>query len=106
MLVQGNKRYCKSIWLSMILKVGPPPLLRLHDEQPDNPDLIDPIKTMQRSYFEALSKKITALAFEYIKMKTATRCTIVSEIAGTASILIAAELMITNEFGKGCYLVT
>jgi alanine dehydrogenase len=24
-----------------------------------------------------------------------------SEIAGTASILIAAELMITNEFGKG-----
>jgi alanine dehydrogenase len=30
-----------------------------------------------------------------------SRCTIVSEIAGTASILIAAELMITNEFGKG-----
>jgi hypothetical protein len=28
-----------------------------NDEQPDNPDLIDPIKTMQRSYFEALSKK-------------------------------------------------
>jgi hypothetical protein len=56
MLVQGNKRYCKSIWL-WFLKVGPPPLLRLHDEQPDNPYLIDPIKTMQKSYFEALSKK-------------------------------------------------
>jgi hypothetical protein len=37
------------------LKVGPPTLI--NDEQPDNPDLIDPIKTMQRSYFEALSKK-------------------------------------------------
>jgi alanine dehydrogenase len=35
--------------------------------------------------------------------KQLSRCTIVSEIAGTASILIAAELMITNEFGKGLF---
>jgi alanine dehydrogenase len=80
----------------MILKVGPPPLLNCNDEQPDNPDLIDPIKTMQKSYFEALSKKkITALAFEYKEEDgsyPAVRSS--SEIAGTASILIAAELMI------------
>jgi hypothetical protein len=41
----------------LILKVGPPTLAEdCNDEQPDNPDLIDPIKTMQR-YFEALSKR-------------------------------------------------
>jgi hypothetical protein len=49
-----------------------------HDEQPDYSYLIDSIKTMQKSYFEAFKQKITALAFEYIKMKTAaTRCTII-----------------------------
>jgi alanine dehydrogenase len=61
-----------------------------------------------KSYFEALSKKITALAFEYIKDEDGSYPAVrsSSEIAGTASILIAAELMITNEFGKGYYLVT
>ena len=62
------------------------------------------IKTRKKKYFEALSKKkITALAFEYIKDEDGSYPAVksLSEIAGTASILIAAELMITNEFGKG-----
>jgi alanine dehydrogenase len=62
------------------------------------------LKTRTKSYFEALfKKKITALAFEFIKdddgFYPAVRS--LSEIAGTASILIAAELMINNHIGKG-----
>jgi alanine dehydrogenase len=62
------------------------------------------IKTRTKYYFEALAKKkITALAFEYIKDEDGSYPAVksLSEIAGTASVLIAAELMITNEFGKG-----
>ncbi len=62
------------------------------------------IKTRKKEYFEALTKKkITALAFEYIKDEDGTYPAVksLSEIAGTASVLIAAELMITNQFGKG-----
>ena len=62
------------------------------------------IKTRNKAYFEALSKKkITALAFEYIKDEDGTYPAVksLSEIAGTASILIASELMIANQFGKG-----
>ncbi len=62
------------------------------------------IKTRKKEYFEALSKKkATALAFEYIKDDDGSYPAVktLSEIAGTASVLIAAELMINNEFGKG-----
>lgn len=62
------------------------------------------LKTRRKSYFEALArKKITALAFEYLKDEDGSYPAVksLSEIAGTASILIAAELMITNDFGKG-----
>jgi len=62
------------------------------------------LKTRKKGYFEALSrKKITSLAFEYLKDEDGSYPAVrsLSEIAGTASILIAAELMITNEFGKG-----
>lgn len=62
------------------------------------------IKTRSKAYFEALAKKkITALAFEYIKDVDGTYPAVksLSEIAGTASVLIAAELMINNQFGKG-----
>ncbi|WP_282787135.1 alanine dehydrogenase [Flavobacterium croceum] len=65
------------------------------------------IKTQKASYFEALSKKkITALAFEYIKDEDGSYPAVksLSEIAGTASILIAAELMSNNSFGKGLLL--
>lgn len=62
------------------------------------------LKTRKKDYFEALSKKkITALAFEYIKDEDGSYPAVksLSEIAGTASVLIAAELMINQQFGKG-----
>lgn len=62
------------------------------------------LKTRKKAYFEALiKKKVTAFAFEYIKDEDGSYPAVksLSEIAGTASALIAAELMINNEFGKG-----
>jgi alanine dehydrogenase len=62
------------------------------------------LKTRKKEYFEALTKKkITALAFEYIKDDGGSYPLVksLSEIAGTASVLIASELMINNQFGKG-----
>ena len=89
----------------MILKVEPASLAEIEMINPKT-ILISAIqiKTRKKIYFEALAKKkITALAFEYIKDEDGTYPAVksLSEIAGTASILIAAELMITNEFGKG-----
>ncbi|MBG6189045.1 MULTISPECIES: alanine dehydrogenase [Flavobacterium] len=89
----------------MILKVEPATLAEIEMMNPQT-ILLSAIqlKTRKKTYFEALTKKkITALAFEYIKDEDGTYPAVksLSEIAGTASILIAAELMITNEFGKG-----
>ncbi|MBP6181001.1 alanine dehydrogenase [Flavobacterium sp.] len=89
----------------MILKVEPATLAEI-EMMNHEAILISAIqlKTRKKAYFEALTKKkITALAFEYIKDEDGTYPAVksLSEIAGTASILIAAELMITNEFGKG-----
>ena len=89
----------------MLLKVEPPTIAEMEMMNPKT-ILLSAIqlKTRKKSYFEALSrKKITALAYEYIKDEDGTYPAVksLSEIAGTASVLIAAELMITNEFGKG-----
>lgn len=89
----------------MILKVEPATLAEI-EMMNSQTILLSAIqlKTRRKTYFEALAKKkITALAFEYIKDEDGTYPAVksLSEIAGTASILIAAELMITNEFGKG-----
>ena len=89
----------------IILKVEPASLAEIEMINPES-ILISAIqlKTRKKSYFAALTKKkITALAFEYIKDEDGSYPAVksLSEIAGTASILIAAELMITNEFGKG-----
>lgn len=62
------------------------------------------LKTQKKEYFEALTKKkITSLAFEFIKDSDGSYPAVksLSEIAGTASVLIAAELMINNNDGKG-----
>jgi alanine dehydrogenase len=62
------------------------------------------LKTRQKPYFEALAKKkITALAFEYIKDEAHSypAVTALSEIAGNASVLIAAELMVNAKEGNG-----
>lgn len=89
----------------IILKVEPPTL--------DEIDLINPktvlisalqLKTQQKSYFDALiKKKITALAFEFIKDEDQSypALKVLSEIAGTASVLIAAELMVNAKEGNG-----
>jgi alanine dehydrogenase len=89
----------------MILKVEPPTVAEI-EMMHSKTILLSAIqlKTRKKSYFEALSrKKVTALAFEYLKDEDGSYPAVksLSEIAGTASILIAAELMITNEFGKG-----
>ena len=89
----------------MILKVEPASLSEI-EMMNQNTIVISAIqiKTRKKEYFEALAKKkITALAFEYIKDEDGTYPAVksLSEIAGTASVLIAAELMITNQFGKG-----
>lgn len=89
----------------IILKVEPPSV--------DEIKLINPqtllisalqIKTQSKKYFEALaSKRITALAFEFIKDEDGAYPAVraLSEIAGTASILIAAELLSNINGGNG-----
>ncbi|QSW89146.1 MULTISPECIES: alanine dehydrogenase [Flavobacterium] len=89
----------------ILLKVEPPTLAEIEMINPET-TIISAIqlKTKKKEYFEALAKKkITALAFEYIKDEDGSYPAVksLSEIAGTASILIASELMITDEFGKG-----
>ncbi len=89
----------------IILKVEPPTLSEIEQMNP-NTIIISAIqlKTQKKAYFESLAKKkITALAFEFIKDEDGSFPAVksLSEIAGTASILIAAELMINNQFGKG-----
>jgi alanine dehydrogenase len=89
----------------MILKVEPPSLEEIKLINPQT-ILISALqlKTQHKKYFEALaSKRITAIAFEFIRDEDgaypAVRC--LSEIAGTASILIAAELLTNTNKGNG-----
>ena len=89
----------------ILLKVEPPTLSEIELMNPQT-ILISAIqlKTRKAEYFEALhKKKITALAFEFIKDNDGTYPAVksLSEIAGTASILIASELMINSQCGKG-----
>lgn len=89
----------------IILKVEPPTQDEIEMLKPET-ILISAIqiKTRKKEYFEALSKKkVTALAFEYIKDEDGSYPAVksLSEIAGTASVLIASELMTHNDFGKG-----
>ncbi len=92
----------------IILKVEPPTLEEIEMMNSDA-ILISAIqlKTQKKDYFEALAKKkITSLAFEFIKDSDGSYPAVksLSEIAGTASVLIAAELMINNNDGKGLLL--
>lgn len=89
----------------ILLKVEPPTL--------DEIKLINPqtilisalqLKTQYKAYFEALAKKrITALAFEFIRDADGAYPAVrqLSEIAGTASVLIAAELLSNVNNGNG-----
>ncbi len=89
----------------IVLKVEPPTLEELSLMKPKSV-LISALqlKTRKKEYFETLSKKkITALAFEFIKDEDHSYPAVkaLSEIAGTASVLIAAELMVNAEKGNG-----
>lgn len=62
------------------------------------------LKTQNKHYFECLAKKkITAIAFDYIKDEDDSYPIVksLSEIAGTASVLIAGELMSGVNKGNG-----
>ncbi|WOD43344.1 alanine dehydrogenase [Hwangdonia lutea] len=89
----------------MILKVEPPSLEQIKLINPQT-ILISALqlKTQEKTYFEALaSKRITALAFEFIRDADGTYPAVrsLSEIAGTASTLIAAELLSNSTDGNG-----
>ena len=81
----------------IILKVEPPSLKELEMMNPQT-ILISALqlKTQEKSYFQKLAeKRITALAFEFIKDEDGTYPAVraLSEIAGTASVLIASEIL-------------
>ncbi|MBT8260512.1 MAG: alanine dehydrogenase, partial [Bacteroidia bacterium] len=81
----------------IILKVEPPSLeeIKLINPQAILISALQ-IKTQNKFYFEALAKKrITAIGFEFIRDEDGSFPAVrqLSEIAGTASILIASELL-------------
>ncbi|MFD2890689.1 alanine dehydrogenase [Flavobacterium chuncheonense] len=89
----------------IILKVEPATLPEIELMNPQT-IIISAIqlKTQRKAYFEALAgKRITALAFEFIKDEDGSYPAVksLSEIAGIASVHIAAELMINQSIGKG-----
>ncbi|WP_299116991.1 alanine dehydrogenase [uncultured Winogradskyella sp.] len=89
----------------ILLKVEPPSI--------DEIKLINPqtilisalqLKTQNKDYFKALAeKRITAFAFEFIKDEDGAYPAVrsLSEIAGTASVLIASELLSNVNGGNG-----
>ncbi|GAA3641725.1 alanine dehydrogenase [Flavivirga jejuensis] len=89
----------------MILKVEPPSIEQIKLINPQT-ILISAlqIKTQSKKYFETLaSKRVTALAFEFIRDADGTYPAVrtLSEIAGTASVLIASELLSDTKDGNG-----
>ncbi|MFC6859649.1 alanine dehydrogenase [Zunongwangia atlantica] len=88
-----------------ILKVEPPSISELEMMNPQT-ILISAlqIKTQSKAYFQKLaSKRITALGFEFIKDDDGSYPIVraLSEITGTASVLIASEIMSNNGDGNG-----
>lgn len=93
---------------NIILKIEPPTLEEIQLIKPQSV-LVSALqlKTQSKKYFEALAhKRITAIAFDFIKDNEGMYPVVqsLSEIAGTASVLIAAELMSTQNKGNGLLL--
>jgi len=88
---------------NIVLKVAPPSLEEIAYLNPKTVLISSlQLKTQTKDYFEYLAKKkITAVAFDFIKDEHNTFPVLksLSEIAGTASVLIASELM--SGFNKG-----
>ena len=93
---------------NIILKIEPPSLDEIKMMNPQSV-LISAmqLKTQTKEYFKALAeKRITAIAFDYIQDDHGIYPLVksLSEIAGIASVLIAAELMNNNNLGNGLLL--
>ena len=93
---------------NIVLKVAPPTLDEIAMMKPKS-YLISSLQlnTRKKEYFEALEKKhISAIALDYLKDSHGTIpvLTTLSEIAGTTSIHIAAELMSNVNSGHGLML--
>lgn len=100
--------FAKVFKCPIILKVEPPTLEEIELINP-NTILISALqlKMQNKSYFEALSqKRVTALGFEFIRDSDGAFPAVrqLSEIAGTASILIASEIMSITNVGNGLML--
>ena len=92
----------------ILLKTAPPAPEELKMMHP-NQILISPLHlpAVEQTFLQQLmAKKITALAYEYIQDESNTFPIVsaMSEIAGSASILIAAELLSHPNVGKGILL--
>ena len=92
----------------IILKVSPPNLEEL-DMMKNGKTLISSLqlKLQKKEYFQKLiNKKTTAIAFDYIKDQEGIFPVVrsMSEIAGNASVLIAAECLSNFNGGKGLLL--
>lgn len=89
----------------IILKVEPPSLEEIKHINPQTLIISAlQLKTQNKKYFEALaSKRVTAIAFEFIKDADGSYPAVrsLSEIAGTASVLIASELLANVNGGNG-----
>lgn len=93
---------------NIILKIEPPSLDEIKMMNPQSVLFSAmQIKTQNKEYFKALAaKRITAIAFDYIQDTHGIYPLVksLSEIAGIASILIAAELMNNSNIGNGLLL--
>ena len=89
----------------IILKVEPPTLAEVSMINPQTIVISAlQIKTQNKKYFEELAKKrITAIAFEYIRDEDGKYPAVrsLSEIAGISSILVASEIMAATNKGNG-----
>ncbi|WP_196888624.1 alanine dehydrogenase [Aureivirga sp. CE67] len=92
----------------IILKVEPPSLQEIEYIKPQTVLFSAlQLKTQNKKYFEALAKKrISAVAFDFIIDEHGAYPVVksLSEIAGTASILLAAEIMGCSNKGNGILL--
>ena len=92
----------------LVLKVAPPTFDEIEMMKPKQ-NLISALQltVQQKNFFNHLiSKKITGLAFDYIKDRSGIYPVVraMSEIAGNTSILIASEYMSTTNGGRGMML--
>lgn len=93
---------------NIILKIEPPSLEEIKMINPQSVLFSAmQIKTQNKEYFKALAeKRITAIAFDYIQDEHGIYPLVksLSEIAGIASVLIAANIMNNNCEGNGLLL--